>query len=65
MHTYIRTKSASKLKRRHSGIKVPADRVEVIPEPKQVAARSPESPTYVAFWLTLDDFGGRSDALGG
>jgi hypothetical protein len=65
MHTYIRPDSASYLKRPSSSTKTGGDKVRSASEPEKVVCRATEELTDIASWLTLDDFGGRSDALGG
>jgi hypothetical protein len=65
MYTCTRRGRVSDLRRLRSGIKLASDEVKADSDAKMVAAPSSEKDTDVAGGLTLDDFGGRSDALGG
>ena len=65
MYTYTRRHRASDLKRLSSSIKSAGDEVEAGSNAKKVAVHSSERDTDPAPGFTLDDFGGRSDALGG
>ena len=65
MYTYTRRHRASDLKRLSSSIKSAGDEVEAGSNAKKVAVHSSERDTDTAPGFTLDDFGGRSDALGG
>ena len=53
------------LRRLSSGIKSAGDEVKADSAAKKVAVPSSENDPDTARGLTLDDFGGRSDALGG
>jgi hypothetical protein len=53
------------LRRLSSGIKSAGDEVKADSAAMKVAVASSENDTDTARGLTLDDFGGRSDALGG
>jgi hypothetical protein len=53
------------LRKLSSGIKSAGDEVKADSATKKVAVPSSEKDTDTARGCTLDDFGGRSDALGG
>ena len=65
MYAYASRGSALDLRRLSSGIKSAGDEVKADSAAKKVAVPSSENDTDTARGLTLDDFGGRSDALGG
>ena len=65
MHACARRGRALDLRRLSSGIKSAGDEVQADSAAKKVAVPSSENDTDTARGLTLDDFGGRSDALGG
>jgi hypothetical protein len=65
MYTYTRRSSVSDLRSPGSGIKSEGVEVKADSEGKKVAVRSSEELAEIARGFTLDDFGGRSDALGG
>jgi hypothetical protein len=53
------------LRRLGSGIKLASDEAKAGSDARTVAVPSLEREKDIARGLTLDDFGGRSDALGG
>jgi len=65
MYEYAYLYRAMDLRRLSSGIKSAGDEVKADSAAKKVAVPSSENDTDTARGLTLDDFGGRSDALGG
>ena len=67
MSSYVRQHRASDLSRFGHPIKTAPEKVRVrtADEGKNAAVRSSERATARVERLTLDDFGGRSDALGG
>ena len=65
MRTYKNQDRDSYLRRLSSGVKTAGDEVEAGSNAKKVAVHSSERDTDTAPGFTLDDFGGRSDALGG
>jgi hypothetical protein len=65
MYKYTRIDRASDLRRLRSRIKSAGDEVKSESDAKKVAGRSSETVADIASGFTLDDFGGRSDALGG
>ena len=65
MFTYTRRHKASDPRRLSSSIKSAGDEVEAGSNAKKVAVHSSERDADTAPGFTLDDFGGRSDALGG
>jgi hypothetical protein len=65
MYTYAHLDKAMDLRRLSPGIKSAGDEVKADSAAKKVAVPSSENDTDTARGLTLDDFGGRSDALGG
>ena len=65
MSTCTRRGRVSDLRRLRSGIQLASDEVKADFDAKMVAAPSSERDKDIARGLTLDDFGGRSDALGG
>jgi hypothetical protein len=65
MNTYTPHYAALELRRPSSASKRAGDEVKAGSDAKKVVVRATEKLTDSASWLTLDDFGGRSDALGG
>ena len=65
MYTYTRRDTGLELRRLSSGIKSAGDEFKADSAAKKVAVHSSERDTDIARGFTLDDFGGRSDALGG
>ena len=65
MRTYKSLDSALDLRRLSSFIRSEGDEVKADSDPKKLAVRSTEKLSDIASGCTLDDFGGRSDALGG
>ena len=65
MRTYTRPDSVLPLRRLRSVIQTTRDEIKAESDSKKVALRASDRLTHIASWLTLDDFGGRSDALGG
>jgi hypothetical protein len=65
MHAHARRGQALDLRRLSPGIKSVGDEVKADSAANKVAVHSSEKDTDFAKGLTLDDFGGRSDALGG
>ncbi len=65
MYVYARRDKAMDLRRLGPGIKSAGDEVRADSVAKKVAVPTSENDTDTARGLTLDDFGGRSDALGG
>jgi hypothetical protein len=65
MYKYNRRGRASDLRSLRSGIKSASDEVKADFDARKVDAHPSEKVTVIADGLTLDDFGGRSDALGG
>jgi hypothetical protein len=65
MSTRTRRADVSDVKRLGSGIKLASDEVKAGSDARTVAIPSSERDKDIARGLTLDDFGGRSDALGG
>ena len=61
----MRHADVSDSKRLGSGIKLTSDEVKAGSDAGTVAVPSSERDKDIARGLTLDDFGGRSDALGG
>ena len=65
MYTCTCQGRASDLRSLRSGLKSASGEVKADFDARKVAVHSSEKDTDVAGGLTLDDFGGRSDALGG
>jgi hypothetical protein len=65
MSRYAYQATASELRRLSAGIKPAGDELKADYDAKYMAVRSSEKVTDIASGHTLDDFGGRSDALGG
>ena len=65
MSLYPRRKRDSQSSRLSDPIKSTEDQVKVDSDTKKVAVRPWEYGPAILAELTLDDFGGRSDALGG
>jgi hypothetical protein len=65
MTPYMREKRAPKLSRFGKTIKSVDEKVTNDNNKKEGVARDSENETVASVDLTLDDFGGRSDALGG
>ena len=65
MSTRTRRADGSDLRRLGSGIKSTSDEVKAGSDVRTVAVPSSERDKDIGRGLTLDDFGGRSDALGG
>jgi hypothetical protein len=65
MYTFTRWDCASDLKGLKSLIRSTGDKVKAHSDAKKATVSSSEKVTEIAGELTLDDFGGRSDALGG
>jgi hypothetical protein len=65
MSTRTRRADVSDLRRLGSGIKLASDEVKAGSDARTVAVPSSERDKDIGRGLTLDDFGGRSDALGG
>ena len=65
MSTRIRRADVSDSRRLESGIKLASDEVKAGSDARTVAVPSSERDKDIARGTTLDDFGGRSDALGG
>jgi hypothetical protein len=65
MHKYARRDNALNLRGLRSGIKSAYDEVKADRDARRAAVRSAEEVADMTRGVTLDDFGGRSDALGG
>jgi hypothetical protein len=65
MSSYTRCITASDLSKLSFAIKSADDDVRADYDAKKMPEHSSEKDTGIATGLTLDDFGGRSDALGG
>jgi hypothetical protein len=65
MSSYTRRISVSDLSRFRYTVKSADDELRADCDAKREAVHSSEKDTDLAAELTLDDFGGRSDALGG
>ena len=65
MSTHTRRADGSHSRRLEPGIKLESDEVKAGSDARTVAVPSSERDKDIARGLTLDDFGGRSDALGG
>ncbi len=65
MHTFTRPDNASDLRSLSSGIDTSGYEVESGSDGTRVSGRFSENLSDIASGFTLDDFGGRSDALGG
>ena len=65
MSKYTPRADVSESKRLGSGIKLASDEVKAGSDARPVVVPSSERDKDIARGLTLDDFGGRSDALGG
>jgi hypothetical protein len=65
MSTYTRRADVSDARRLESDIKLASVEVKAGSDARTVAVPSSERDKDIARGLTLDDFGGRSDALGG
>jgi hypothetical protein len=65
MHTNTHQNRASDSKGLGSGIQSTSGEFKADLDARKVAVHSSEKVTDIAGGLTLDDFGGRSDALGG
>ena len=65
MSLYPRRKTDSQSSRLSYAMKSAEDQVRADSDTKKVAVRSSEYDPVILADLTLDDFGGRSDALGG
>lgn len=64
MYLYTRPITGSDLSRFRNAVKSSHDRLRNDYDAKKAAVRSPERDTALAKWLTIDNVGGRSDALG-
>jgi hypothetical protein len=65
MSSYTRRSKGSDLSRFRNSVKSAADELRTDHDAKNAALQSSEKDSAFASGLTLDDFGGRSDALGG
>jgi hypothetical protein len=65
MYVSISRELVSHLMKASSGVKLARHEIKARPDGKKLTVHSPEKARDVARRLTLDDFGGRSDALGG
>ena len=65
MSSYTRRSEASDSSRFRYTVKSAADELRTDHDAKKAAVQSSEKDAAFASGLTLDDFGGRSDALGG
>jgi len=65
MHTYKLHVSTSELRRLRAGVTSKGEELKADSGAKTVAAHKSAKVADMARGLTLDDFGGRSDALGG
>jgi hypothetical protein len=65
MSTSTLRADVSDLRRLGSGIKLASDEVKAGSDARTVVVPSSERDKDIGRGLTLDDFGGRSDALGG
>ncbi len=65
MPSYPQRKRGSELSRLSYPIKASADGIGSGSEPRKTAVHASEVDAAISIEPTLDDFGGRSDALGG
>jgi hypothetical protein len=65
MYQYTRRDNVLNLRGLRSGIMSACDEIKADSDAKRIAVYSSEKLAEITRGVTLDDFGGRSDALGG
>jgi hypothetical protein len=65
MYPYMRRKEISDVRRPNARIKLMRDKPKTESSTRKIAFSTSEKGAEIDNELTLDDFGGRSDALGG